>query len=246
MRPTLNTNTPTSIPTASPTLVPTTSPSMSPTVDRDSGVVIYAVNGWDDIDIQYNGSYGREHGGIMNCGSEYELTCDIAPKSWSCKEQLCNSEIMTTQEPANSTSSITDKPVISTISSTNNNYDENNEHPVKRTSGELMILGGVGFVLLTCVCVGWAKAAKDNGQNDNDKKQLKKGKKKRQKIVQNRREISLSQKESKSKTKERSARIRNRHDLNDPIEHTETEERRDCVPLNHHLYHDDHLYHHEI
>jgi len=45
---------------------------------------LYAINGWNDIEIDYSGTFGPEHGGKMFCGDGYNNNCNIAPDDWSC------------------------------------------------------------------------------------------------------------------------------------------------------------------
>eukprot|EP01083_Nonionella_stella_P231708 818034_1 len=52
-------------------------------------VQLYAVDGWNDIDIDYFGQYPHASG-TMHCGSDYTISCDISSDSWSCADtSLC-------------------------------------------------------------------------------------------------------------------------------------------------------------
>ena len=59
---------------------------------RISKIKIYAVNGWDDIEINYSGASGTE-GGTMHCGQNYGTTCDIATDKWICEHDECEPEV---------------------------------------------------------------------------------------------------------------------------------------------------------
>eukprot|EP01084_Bolivina_argentea_P158822 276655_1 len=57
-----------------------------------TGVVIFARNGWKDIDIEYSGTFGELHGGVMVCGEDYSVSCVISSDDWACEERnaYCN------------------------------------------------------------------------------------------------------------------------------------------------------------
>jgi len=62
-----------------------------------SDVRIYAINGWQDIEIDYTGFFGVYHEGSMFCGNHYEIECNIASNDWSCDgtdhvEDICKNK----------------------------------------------------------------------------------------------------------------------------------------------------------
>mmetsp|Transcript_58840 Transcript_58840/g.93565 ORF Transcript_58840/g.93565 Transcript_58840/m.93565 type:complete len:586 (+) Transcript_58840:23-1780(+) len=189
LSPTSPTNTPTATPSISPTLSPTLQPTLHPILHE---MIIYAVNGWNDLDIQYTGSYGNNHGGRMLCGSQYSVSCDLASKAWSCaNDALCSTNFVGISATSTTKASIgpisadsiststsqpnpVDHPV--TTEAVKHYSDPGESHPtepytvnqndatkntVQRDTGELMIIGGICFVLAVCVCVGWAQVSKE-------------------------------------------------------------------------------------
>jgi len=58
-------------------------------------ITIYTINGWDDIDIDYNGAADTIHSGQMFCGSYSNISCAIAPDDWSCinTNDYCNNKM---------------------------------------------------------------------------------------------------------------------------------------------------------
>mmetsp|Transcript_73287 Transcript_73287/g.65980 ORF Transcript_73287/g.65980 Transcript_73287/m.65980 type:complete len:335 (-) Transcript_73287:61-1065(-) len=88
------------------------------------GINIYAMNGWQDVEVSYSGSYGLRHQGTMHCGSGYNSQCSFASSEWSCidEDAFCNT-VWTPDTP-----SPTDAPIIRDIYN-NDNYDNNDAPP---------------------------------------------------------------------------------------------------------------------
>eukprot|EP00483_Globobulimina_turgida_P005186 UN05196 len=59
-----------------------------------SGTKIYAIHGWEDIQIDYSGNFDLNHNGIMYCGTNYDISCEIAANEWKCLNSddvnMCN------------------------------------------------------------------------------------------------------------------------------------------------------------
>eukprot|EP01084_Bolivina_argentea_P272144 463265_1 len=70
--------------------------------DANGGTIIYAIHGFDDIQITYSGTFDASHGGQMFCGNHYDLLCDIKSDDWSCTNgnHHCNSHSTASHNPA--------------------------------------------------------------------------------------------------------------------------------------------------
>eukprot|EP00486_Rosalina_sp_Unknown_P003551 CAMPEP_0201573802 /NCGR_PEP_ID=MMETSP0190_2-20130828/17854_1 /ASSEMBLY_ACC=CAM_ASM_000263 /TAXON_ID=37353 /ORGANISM="Rosalina sp." /LENGTH=361 /DNA_ID=CAMNT_0048001199 /DNA_START=580 /DNA_END=1665 /DNA_ORIENTATION=- len=77
------------------------------------------MNGWQDVDITYSGSYGLRHQGKMHCGVEYDTQCPFDSASWSCDDPdaYCN-EVVSPETPTP-----TDAPAVSSTA-VNTDYTE--------------------------------------------------------------------------------------------------------------------------
>eukprot|EP01084_Bolivina_argentea_P205916 351673_1 len=64
---------------------------------QSDGIQIYAINGWNDIEINYNGSFSTQPRGKMYCNKNYTIDCDIALNDWSCSDtkHYCNNPTTT-------------------------------------------------------------------------------------------------------------------------------------------------------
>lgn len=67
--------------------------------DNGGGTVIYAVNGWQDVELTYSGTFGPSHHGRMFCGAQYEQSCELASDDWACADDhnKCNGRNHSTQ-----------------------------------------------------------------------------------------------------------------------------------------------------
>ena len=84
----------------------------------------YALNGWKDVDIHFNGSY-EFHEGIMHCNIDYVDSCPFAEDSWQCdpNSTICDKLILQTTAP-------TPSPTVSDLS-----MDSSNISSISTTSG---------------------------------------------------------------------------------------------------------------
>jgi len=129
-------------------------------------LLIYALNGWNDIDIgDNNGTIVMSSGGRMHCGERYAETCVIGSDSWSCVDDSISHHLLCTanvsNDPRSTAMHTTNTPPwdLQTSNVVRNEYVHTEEDGDQRT-GELMIVGGVMLALLTCILVGWAKYVK--------------------------------------------------------------------------------------
>ena len=81
--------------------------------DNLGSTQIYAVNGWNDIDIIYNGHFSSPDLGRLYCSDNYQNSCDIASDDWSCADADSNCNFVTST-PTKSPSNISTKlPTLS-------------------------------------------------------------------------------------------------------------------------------------
>ncbi len=182
---------PTSLPTKSPTLKPTHKPSTSPFIDTNNyGIVIYAINGINDINIIYNGTFGPKHKGKIYCANMYENSCNLATNNWKCDSEnhLCNNinnniqsipptltptifvidEIVIENTIKKETEIIkteTNVPTVAILNIVKNNGNVNNNWgnnyiTTGNKNGDFFILIGICIVLITCCAVGYAQIRK--------------------------------------------------------------------------------------
>eukprot|EP01084_Bolivina_argentea_P206424 352456_1 len=86
-RPTIITYNPSKTPSKQPTPDPTGKPTPQPIeYVYDGGVKIFAINGWNDINIIYSGNFSITHYGTMLCGLDYNISCNLASNDWKCKD----------------------------------------------------------------------------------------------------------------------------------------------------------------
>lgn len=156
--------------------------------------MIYAVGGWDDVEVVYSGDYGRTHRGTMLCGEAFETQCAIVSDGWTCDGEVCGGtetviERGTTAPISQTTAPTTvseDHIIVRQINATKglsevseqsnvtvievppvfveegeSASEEESEFDVTKPSGELMVLGGVGLLVVICCGVVCAHARKD-------------------------------------------------------------------------------------
>eukprot|EP01084_Bolivina_argentea_P286653 491769_1 len=90
-------------------------------------LTIYAVNGWNDIDLSnYIGTNYARGSGVMYCNSDYSDSCYISDLSWNCinTSSICitinNQTVPTSNPTVYPTSNPTNNPTESTINPTSN------------------------------------------------------------------------------------------------------------------------------
>eukprot|EP01084_Bolivina_argentea_P083038 150345_1 len=202
---------PTAFPTQSPTLNPTIDTNVpTPVSSNSNGIVIYAVNGFDDIAINYTGTFGATHEGMMICGSDYDSVCNLAARDWSCQDSniYCHDR---THTYTPSVAPTVDQIRIHSAEPT----ARGNHHGTTKMAyvgavihdvgdgdgmqGDVFILSGVCVMIVTCLCVGCAKFRKSIAEAHQAKHQRQSGTSVPSSVEYNSRH-SLSRKQSISRS----------------------------------------------
>eukprot|EP01084_Bolivina_argentea_P054012 99069_1 len=129
-----------------------------------NGIEIYAINGWNDIQITHIGNNSMQHFGTMYCTNDMSIQCDISNNNWLCNNSndYCNNIITTTKytQLIVNTPSNPSQDIISTLTSiilmNDNgpilNKQENNHLFSIHISVETIIMFS-GSMILLLVCI---------------------------------------------------------------------------------------------